>query len=98
MSSGDRIVLRDLIFYGYHGCEEAERTLGQRFVVDVILTLDLGPAGLSDDLNQTIDYSSVYTLVRAVVEGPPYRLIEAVAERIAAAVLAGTNADAVWVR
>lgn len=84
---GDRIRLRGMRFYGYHGALPEEQALGQRFVVDVELALDLRPAGTSDDLARTVSYAAVYEQVRAVVEGPPSALIEAVAERIAAAIL-----------
>ncbi|HEV2107358.1 MAG TPA: dihydroneopterin aldolase [Thermomicrobiales bacterium] len=83
----DRIVLEGMLFFGHHGTIAAERELGQRFVVDVELHCDLRAAGLSDDLARTIDYSDVYRQVRRVVEGPPLSLTEAVAERIASAVL-----------
>jgi len=96
--SNDRILLTGLTFYGYHGVNPEERQLGQRFVVDLALGLDLGPAGRSDDLARTINYSEVYKLVREVVEGPPCALIEAVAERIAERTLAQTSATSVRVR
>lgn len=96
--TSDRIVLSGLTFFGYHGVNPEERKLGQRFVVDVVLGVDLAPAGLADDLNQTISYADVYRIVRDVVEGPPSNLIEAVAERIAAGILALTTAQSVWVR
>lgn len=83
----DRILLEGMIFWGYHGTLEAERELGQQFVVDVELRCDLRAAGETDDLAATVDYSEVYQQTRAIVEGPPLRLTEAVAERIAAAVL-----------
>lgn len=88
----DRILLGDLAFYGYHGVREEERRLGQRFLVDVELSLDLGPAGQSDDLGQTVDYSQVYRVVRDIVEGPPRSLIEAVAEAIARELLSRFSA------
>jgi dihydroneopterin aldolase len=83
----DTIVLEGMHFVGYHGTRSAENELGQRFVVDVALFCDLHAAGQSDDLAQTVDYSQVHDQVRAIVEGPPLRLTEAVAERIAAAIL-----------
>jgi 7,8-dihydroneopterin aldolase/epimerase/oxygenase len=83
----DRILLEGMIFFGRHGTHTAERELGQRFVVDIDLHCDLRAAGLTDDLGETIDYSAVYRLARAIVEGPPLGLTEAVAERIAGAVL-----------
>jgi dihydroneopterin aldolase len=97
VSTTDRIVLRDLSFYGYHGCLSAERELGQRFLVDLALSLDLEPAGTSDDLTKTVNYSAVFGLAREIVEGPPCNLIETVAERIAGAILERTSAQAVWV-
>lgn len=85
--SEDRILLEGMIFYGWHGTLPAERELGQRFVVDVEMRLDLRPAGLSDDLTETVDYGEVHRQAREIAEGPPVDLTETVAERIAAAVL-----------
>lgn len=83
----DKIILEGMIFFGFHGSLPEERTLGQRFVVDMELRCDLHAAGASDDLSKTVDYRQVYEQARAIVEGEPLHLIEAVAERIAAAVL-----------
>lgn len=76
-----------MTFYGRHGTLPAERELGQRFVVDVEMHLDLRPAGLSDDLERTVDYGDVHRQAREIAEGPPVDLTETVAERIATAVL-----------
>jgi dihydroneopterin aldolase len=84
----DRIRLNEMVFYGYHGVLPEEQALGQRFVVDVELVTDLRAAGVSDDLEQTVNYAAVYTAVRDIVTGPPRKLIEAVAEQIAARILA----------
>ncbi len=84
----DRILLEGMHFFGYHGTRSEETTLGQRFVVDIELHCDLQAAGESDDLSQTVDYSEVYRSARAIVEGPPFKLTEAVAERIATTILA----------
>jgi dihydroneopterin aldolase len=83
----DRILLESMVFHGRHGTLPAERELGQPFVVDVELRLNLRPAGLSDDLAQTVDYGEVHRRAREIVEGSPVNLTETVAERIAAAVL-----------
>jgi 7,8-dihydroneopterin aldolase/epimerase/oxygenase len=86
-NSEDRILLEGMIFNGRHGTLAAERELGQRFVVDVELRLDLRPAGLSDDLALTVDYGEVHRRAREIVEGEPVNLTETVAERIARAIL-----------
>ncbi len=83
----DRILLEGMVFSGHHGALPAERDLGQPFVVDVELRLDLRPAGLSDDLEKTVDYSEVYRRVRQIVTGDPVNLIETIAERIATEIL-----------
>lgn len=83
----DRIALSGMKFYGYHGCLAEERENGQEFSVDVNLALSLKRAGKSDELKNTVNYASVFELVKSVVEGQRFNLIEAVAERIADLVL-----------
>ena len=96
---GDRILLEGLSFYAYHGVRSEEKTLGQKFVVDLALELDLAPAGRSDDLSLTLDYSEVYRLVRDQVESASRDTIEAVAEQIATALLqSDERLEAVQVR
>lgn len=94
----DRIVLAGTRFFGYHGALPEERRRGQEFIVDVGVESDLKAAGKSDDLDDTVDYRKIYDAVKSVVEGPPKQLLEAVAEEIAARVLALPRVDAVVVR
>jgi dihydroneopterin aldolase len=96
--SDDRVLMRGLLFYGYHGVVPEENRLGQRFIVDIDLSMPLGDAGRTDDLTKTVDYVAVLGDVRRIVEGPPLKLIETVAERIAAKVLHDYAVDAVRVR
>ena len=84
----DEIELRGLVFFGRHGVNPEETELGQRFSVDLTIWLDLSSAAGSDDLNDTVSYSALYKLIRAEVEGTPSKLIEHVAGRILAKVLA----------
>lgn len=83
----DVISIDGITGYGYHGHHPEERRLGQRFLVDLEIELDLGAAGRADDLSLTVDYSSAARTAREVLEGEPLRLIESVAERIADALL-----------
>lgn len=94
----DRIILSGMQFYGYHGVFPEEARLGQNFVVDVELYADLREAGENDDLHRTVDYAKAYRLIKGVVEGQSYKLIEAVAERVAARLLAELPIQAVVVR
>ncbi len=93
----DRIRLVNLHFYGYHGVEAAERDLGGRYAIDVELVADLRSAGTTDDLNQTVDYKAVYDLV-AQVQRRGYALLEALAENVAAQILATFPVGEVTVR
>lgn len=79
----DRIILEGMSFYGYHGAIEAENELGQIFIVDLELYLDLSEAGETDDLENTVHYGKVFEVVKEIMEGKPVKLIEHLAERIA---------------
>jgi dihydroneopterin aldolase len=96
----DRIELRGMHFEGRHGVLPEESTDAQPFDVDVVLELGLAAAGTTDDLARTVDYGDVFRRARVVVEqGPHVALIETLAERIAADLLAAHPAvDAVTVR
>jgi dihydroneopterin aldolase len=83
----DRIVLSNMAFQARHGVHDREKVEPQRFEVDVELVLDVQPAGLDDDLAKTVDYGSVYQVVRQVVESTTFNLIEALAEAIAHEIL-----------
>lgn len=83
----DRIMARGLTFSGRHGVLDIEKIEPQTFVVDLDLFLELQPAGISDNLKDTVSYADVYEQVRQIVEEESYDLIEALAENIAAAIL-----------
>ena len=81
--SADRIILKGMQFYGFHGVNPEERTLGQTYVVDLEVELDLQLAGRSDKLEDTISYTQLYRVAQGVMEGQPINLLEAAAETIA---------------
>lgn len=80
----DRIVMEGMEFHGYHGAFPEERRFGARFVVDVEMRCALPD---DDVLARTVDYARMYTLVEREVTRRRYRLIEALAARIAERVL-----------
>ena len=94
----DRIILEGMRFYGFHGVNPEERVLGQEYLVDLTVELDLGSAGRSDRLDDTISYARIYRAVREVMEGEPRNLLEAAAQSIADRVLAEFPVDSVVVR
>ena len=78
----DKIILNGCRFYGYHGAFAEEQTLGQIFVVDLELTVDLTKASQSDNLDDTVHYGLVFEAVQKQVEDKKYILIERLAVRI----------------
>jgi dihydroneopterin aldolase len=83
----DRILIHGIQFYGYHGVREEERKLGQPFLVDVEVSLDLTEAGGRDDLAASADYERVHALVLEIGTRQQFRLLETLAVRIASAIL-----------
>lgn len=78
----DKIRLEACRFYGYHGAFEEEQVLGQIFVVDLELSVDLMAASLSDCLEDTVHYGLVFETVRQIVEEKIFTLIERLAGAI----------------
>ncbi|MQB88029.1 dihydroneopterin aldolase, partial [Lactobacillus reuteri] len=78
----DKIILNGCRFYGYHGAFVEEQTLGQVFVVDLELAVDLTRASQSDNLADTVHYGLVFEVVQRQVEEEKYILIERLAGAI----------------
>ena len=96
--SSDRIILKGMRFYGYHGVNSEEKALGQSYVVDLEADVDLTVPGATDRLEDTISYTLIYRTVKSVVEGDSQNLLESVAQTIADRLLAELPLDGVKVR
>lgn len=83
----DRISLRGLRVFARHGVLEHEQRDGQEFIIDADLWLDTRAAAAQDDLALTVDYGAVAGRLVSLASGPPVRLIETLAERLAEACL-----------
>jgi len=83
----DRIAVDGIRVSGHHGVFESERESGQLFLADVVAHVSTRSAAATDELSKTVNYSDMADRVAAVLGGSPSSLIEAVAERAAAAVL-----------
>jgi dihydroneopterin aldolase len=77
----DYIELNNMTFYAFHGVLEQERIVGNTFRVDLKLYLNLSEAIRSDNLDDTLNYATVFDLVKKEMTTPS-RLIEHVAGRI----------------
>ena len=83
----DKLLLKGMRFYGFHGVFPEENKLGQQFIIDAELRMDLERAAQTDDLDATLNYAEVHTFIKAIVEGPPFKLIEALAGCVASRLL-----------
>ena len=79
----DRILIAGIRELGVHGVLAEEQTRPQPFEVDLELLVDLAPAGESDALEDTVDYSAVCEAVSRVVTSEQFQLLERLADRIA---------------
>ncbi len=80
----DKIILRELHFVARHGVLPIETETSQHFSTTLELELPLAVAGETDRLDRTIDYCAVQAVVRTIIEGSHKKLIETLAERVAA--------------
>jgi dihydroneopterin aldolase len=94
----DTIFVEAIEFYGYHGASDEEQVVGHRYAVDVALEVDTRRAGGSDCLADTVNYATVARRVVEIGTGERCRLIEALAERLADAILREFGVGAVRVR
>ena len=94
----DSIILEGMRFYGFHGVNPEEKALGQPYLVDLTVELDLSGPGRTDRLEDTVNYTDLYRAVRAVLEGESKNLLEAAAQAIADRILEGFPVEAVRVR
>ena len=79
------ILLSDLRFHAFHGVLPQERLVGGNFVVDLRVGYPLAQAMTSDQVNDTLNYASLYALVEREMQQPS-SLLEHVAGRIAQAI------------
>jgi dihydroneopterin aldolase len=83
----DAIFITGLLIHAHHGVMPHEEKVGQRFVIDLELAIDLAQAGATDKLVDTVSYASIVDAVTGAFTARSYRLVEAAAAAVADAVL-----------
>ncbi len=83
----DKIVIKNLNIFAYHGVFEEEKKNGQLFRISAELRLSLRKAAQQDDLRLAVNYADVCELIQEVTTREKCDLIETVAENIAAEIL-----------
>ena len=84
----DAIFITGLLVHAHHGVMRHEKKVGQQFVIDLELAIDLADAGASDKLVDTVSYSSIVEAATRAFTAKSFRLVEAAAQAIADEVLA----------
>lgn len=79
----DQITIKDLEVYANHGLYKEEKALGQKFLVSAILSLDTKLAGVSDQMDYSVDYGKVCHRIKEILTENDFNLIECVAETVA---------------
>ena len=97
MAATDRIELRGLQALGLCGLLPEEQSRVQPLEVDLDIEADLSPAGASDEVEDTIDYSAICAIAERVITAERFDLLEALAQRLAESVLADERALTVTV-
>lgn len=83
----DKIHIKDLEVYAFHGVNKEEKNMGQRFLISLELSLDLRTAGISDDLNKTVNYAELCNNIEKEFTKEKFDLIEAAGETLARYIL-----------
>ncbi|MBI4482816.1 MAG: dihydroneopterin aldolase [Acidobacteria bacterium] len=94
----DKIIISGLECYTHIGAQARERRYKQKCVIDLELQRDLSPAGRSDRLGETVDYSKVIQVVLDLVNEQSYKLLERLATEIAERLLVRFSVEQVTVR
>lgn len=83
----DQIKIAGLEVFANHGVFEAENQLGQLFIIDAVLSLDTWAAGITDELQYSVNYAEVCMLIEKKMKEKTFKLIEACADFVAREIL-----------
>lgn len=81
-----KVALEGLEFHAYHGVYPQERSSGNKFEVDVVVETEFANSAFHDDLNGTINYENLYSIVKEEM-AKPSKLLETVGHAIASKTL-----------
>lgn len=83
----DKISIKGLKLFAYHGVNPEEKEDGQNFIIDLDYYLNIVKACNQDTLEDTVSYAKVVKVIRRVFTAEKYDLIERAAQVVADAVL-----------
>lgn len=83
----DKIFIKDFEIFAKHGVFNEEKNLGQKFILSIELGMDLRKAGVTSDLNETVNYGELCLKIEKEFTREKYDLIETAAEKMAEFIL-----------
>lgn len=83
----DKIIIKDLKIFAYHGVNQEEKENGQFFLLDIVCALDLSLPCQSDRVEDTVSYAKIIKAVIPAFTGAKFDLIERAAEETAQVIL-----------
>lgn len=83
----DKLYIKDFEVFAYHGVFPEEKTLGQKFLISVTLTLDMREAAITGDLTKSVHYGELCHALEIEFKKESYDLIETAGEMLATYVL-----------
>lgn len=83
----EKIIIKGLKLFAYHGVNPEEKIDGQNFILDITAELDVKKAQLSDNVDHTVSYAKIIKTVKAVFTEKSYNLIETAANKVGMAIM-----------
>lgn len=83
----EKIIIKGLKLFAYHGVNPEEKVDGQNFVLDITATLNADRAKETDNVDDTVSYAKILKTARAVFCERSYDLIETAANKVGVAVM-----------
>lgn len=79
----DKIIVRGLKIFAYHGVNEEEKTDGQNFVFDIDAFVDISVPCKTDDVEDTVSYAKIIKETTRIFTAQKDDLLERAAQRVA---------------
>lgn len=94
----DKVFINNLTVYGILGIHMHEQRNPQEIRISAIASTDIKSAALDDDINKTINYSSLAKQIDEYIQANPHLTIEALIEALAAQILQDDRIASIWLR
>lgn len=77
-----KIVIKEMEFFAFHGHYPEEKLAGNKFILNITLWTDTTKAEVSDDINDALNYQSVYATIKEKIENTNSNLLEHLSKEI----------------